>query len=183
MFHSWNLVNQDGLHVHEDLKMGDRFALLPIYQNKSRILWWNNQGLDSQCLKLWQNIGKHVKNIMLGTWELNRNMFLTKQDVKVLSRKLAQETYQQHKNNAKSVHMWVQQNTNSMFYYQEIGVEANGGLTGQKMPFTLGVQTPWQREDDDWTWAPRKCCSCCNLWDKWKKGDTLFWYIIHAHVI
>jgi hypothetical protein len=76
-------------------------------------------------------------------------MFLTKQNVMVLSRKLAQETYQQHKNNVKSVHMWVQQNTNSMFYYQEIGVEANGGLTRQNMPFTLGIQTPWQREDDD----------------------------------
>jgi len=57
-------------------------------------------------------------------------MFLTKQDVKVLSGKLVQETYQQHKNNVKSVHMWVQQNTNSMFYYQEIRVEADGGLIG-----------------------------------------------------
>jgi hypothetical protein len=37
---------------------------------------------------------EHVKNIMLGTYELNRNMFLTLQDVKVLSGKLAQETYQ-----------------------------------------------------------------------------------------
>ncbi len=45
--------------------------------------------------------------------------------------------------------MRVQQNTNSMFYYQEIGVEADGGLIGQNMPFTLGIQTPWQREDDD----------------------------------
>jgi len=34
---------------------------------------------------------QHVKNIMLRTCELN--MFLTKQDVRVLSGKLAQETY------------------------------------------------------------------------------------------
>jgi hypothetical protein len=33
-----------------------------------------------------------------------------------------------------------------MFYYQETGVEVDGGLTGQNMPFTLGIQTPWQRE-------------------------------------
>ncbi len=64
----------------------------------------------------------------------------------MLFRKLAQETYQLHKNNAKSVHMWVQQNINSMFYYQEIGVEVDGGLIGQNMPFTFGIQTPWQRE-------------------------------------
>ncbi len=42
--------------------------------------------------------------------------------------------------------MDVQQNTNSMFYYQETRVEVDGGLTGQNMPFTLGIQTPWQRE-------------------------------------
>jgi hypothetical protein len=40
----------------------------------------------------------------------------------------------------------VQQNINSMFFYQEIGVEVDGGLTGQNMPFILGIQTPWQRE-------------------------------------
>jgi hypothetical protein len=89
---------------------------------------------------------QHVKNIMLGTCELNKDMFLIKQDVMVLSRKLAQKTYQLHKNNSKSVCMWVQQNTNSMFYYQEIGVEVDGGLIGQNMFFTLGIQTLWQRE-------------------------------------
>jgi hypothetical protein len=31
---------------------------------------------------------QHVKNIMLETCELNRDMFFTKQNVKVLSRKL-----------------------------------------------------------------------------------------------
>jgi hypothetical protein len=33
-----------------------------------------------------------------------------------------------------------------MFYYQEIGVEVNGGLTRQNMPLILCIQTPWQRE-------------------------------------
>ncbi len=33
-----------------------------------------------------------------------------------------------------------------MFYYQEIGEKVDGGLTKQNMPFTLGIQTPWQRE-------------------------------------
>jgi hypothetical protein len=38
------------------------------------------------------------------------------------------------------------QNTNLVFYYQEIKVEVDGGLTRQNMPFILGIQTPWQRE-------------------------------------
>jgi len=41
--------------------------------------------------------------------------------------------------------MWVQQKINSMFYYQEIGVEV-GGFIGQNMPFIMVIQTPWQRE-------------------------------------
>ncbi len=42
--------------------------------------------------------------------------------------------------------MWVQQNTNLVFYYQETMVEVDGGLIRQNMPFILGIQTPWQRE-------------------------------------
>jgi len=42
--------------------------------------------------------------------------------------------------------MWLQQNTNSMFYYQKTRVDVVGGLIGQNMLFILGIQSPWQRE-------------------------------------
>jgi hypothetical protein len=42
--------------------------------------------------------------------------------------------------------MWVQQNFNSIFYYQETRVEVDDGITKQNMPFTLGIQTPWEKE-------------------------------------
>jgi hypothetical protein len=73
-------------------------------------------------------------------------MFFIGQDVRVLFEKLAQETYELHKKNATSICMWFKKNTNSMFYYQKVGVEMDGGLIGQNMPFILGIQTPWQRE-------------------------------------
>jgi hypothetical protein len=44
------------------------------------------------------------------------------------------------------VYVDVQQNTNSMFYYQKTRVEVDGGFTKQNMFFTLGIQTPWQRK-------------------------------------
>jgi hypothetical protein len=50
---------------------------------------------------------QHVKNIMLGTCELNRNMFFIEQDVRVLFGKLTQETYYLHKTDVKCVCMWV----------------------------------------------------------------------------
>ncbi len=33
-----------------------------------------------------------------------------------------------------------------MFYYQEIEGDVDGGFIGQNIPFTLDIQTPWQRE-------------------------------------
>jgi hypothetical protein len=42
--------------------------------------------------------------------------------------------------------MWVQQNTNSVFYYQATRIEVDGGFSWQNMPLTLNIQTPWQRE-------------------------------------
>jgi hypothetical protein len=42
--------------------------------------------------------------------------------------------------------MWVQQNNNSMFNYQKIKAKVDGGLIAQSMPYTLSIQTPWQRE-------------------------------------
>jgi D-alanyl-D-alanine dipeptidase len=42
--------------------------------------------------------------------------------------------------------MWVQQNTNSTFYYHETRIEVDGVLIKQNMAFTIGIQTPWQRE-------------------------------------
>jgi hypothetical protein len=87
---------------------------------------------------------QHVKNTMLKTCELNRNMF-TEQDVRVFG-KLVQETYQLHKNDAKNVCIWVQQNTNLMFYYKKTKVEVDGGLIGQNIFFILGIQTSWQKD-------------------------------------
>jgi hypothetical protein len=73
-------------------------------------------------------------------------MFFIEQDVRVLFEKLAQKTYELHKNNAKSICIWFKENTNSMFYHQKVGEEMDGHLIGQNMPFILGIQTPWQRE-------------------------------------
>jgi hypothetical protein len=33
-----------------------------------------------------------------------------------------------------------------VFYYQEIGVEVDGGFIEQNMYFIMGIQTPWQKE-------------------------------------
>lgn len=79
--------------------------------------------------------------------EISRDVFLTEQDVQNLANGVACETWRLHKNDAKNIHLWAQRNRDSWFYYQQTTEDhVNGALTGENMPFTLGIQTPWQRE-------------------------------------
>jgi hypothetical protein len=126
--------------------MGDRFAFATHLSQEIKDFVMEQLKFGLTMSQIVAKHRRHVKSIVLGTCELNRDMFLTEQDVRVLSGKLVQKTYHLHKNDAKSVRMWVQQKTNSMFYYREIGVEVDGGFVGQNMPFIMGIQTPWQRE-------------------------------------
>jgi len=115
--------------------MGDTFAFATHLSQEIKDFVMEQLRLG---LIVFQNMAKHrqhVKNIMLRTCELNKNMFFIEQNVKVLFRKLAQETYELHKNDVKSVCMWVQQNTNSMFNYQKTRVEVDGSFTKKNMPF------------------------------------------------
>jgi hypothetical protein len=73
--------------------MGDRFAFATHLSQEIK-------DFVMEQLKFWLTMSqimakhrRHVKNIVLGTCELNRDMFLTKQDVRVLSGKLVQKTY------------------------------------------------------------------------------------------
>jgi hypothetical protein len=42
--------------------------------------------------------------------------------------------------------MWLEQNINLMFHYQETRVEVDGGFTRQNLFFILGIQTLCQKE-------------------------------------
>ena len=77
---------------------------------------------------------------------LTCDMFLNHQDVKNLSLKKAAQIYRLHQNDALSVRMWVESNTNSVFYYKEIGKVGLGSLHPENVPFVLGIQTPWKSE-------------------------------------
>lgn len=136
--------NQYGLHVHGKERPGDRSAFAA-HLSKD-IKTWVVKQLDLN-LSVSQIMALHrlnVKKIMDGQQEITRDLFLTDQDVRYLSNKKAKETYQFHPHDALSVKMWVQQNTESVFYYQETTSLVGGSLNGDNMPFTIGIQTPWQ---------------------------------------
>jgi hypothetical protein len=54
--------------------------------------------------------------------------------------------YKKHENDVQSVQMQVVENKDKIFFYQEIGVQVEENLQGNNMPFTIGIQTQWQRE-------------------------------------
>ena len=78
--------------------------------------------------------------------ELTRDHFISEQDIRNVAGRLAIETYKRDNNDAKSVRMWVQQHPSLVFYYKESGVHVRGTITRDNIPFTIGIQTPWQEE-------------------------------------
>jgi len=83
---------------------------------------------------------------MLGTCELNKDMFFIEQDVKVLSRKLAQKNTNYIKLMRKVCVHGFNKTPIQCFSIKKPRIEADGGFIGKNMPFTLCIQTPWQRE-------------------------------------
>ncbi len=88
-----NHVNQNGLHVHGDLKVGDRFAFATPLSEYINDFVMEQLRLGFIVFQIMEKHRQHVKNIMLRTYELNRDMFFVEQNVTVLFGKLAQKTY------------------------------------------------------------------------------------------
>jgi hypothetical protein len=42
--------------------------------------------------------------------------------------------------------MWVIENKETIFFYQKSSVQVEVNLHGGNMPFTIGIQTKWQKE-------------------------------------
>ncbi len=85
-----NHVNQDNLHVHENFTMGDRFAFATHLSQEINFFVMEQLRLGSIESQIMTKHKQHVKNIMLRTCQLNKNMFLVEQNVRVLSKKLVQ---------------------------------------------------------------------------------------------
>jgi hypothetical protein len=73
--------------------MGDRSTFVTHLSQEIKDFIMEQLRLSLTMFQIMAKHKQHVKNIMLGTCELNKDMFLTKQNARVLFGKLAQETY------------------------------------------------------------------------------------------
>ncbi len=42
--------------------------------------------------------------------------------------------------------MWVVENKDNVFFYQDNGGQVEGSLQNNHLPFTIGIQTEWQKQ-------------------------------------
>ena len=142
-------VNKAGVVVHGGMKLGDRGCFA------ARLSPTIRKFVDD-CLHegytVHQIMKKHLK--FLRKWEadggvITRDLLITPKDVRNIARKHAKETYMLDENDAQSVRMWVQRNPDKVFHYTETNqsspVQVEGQLNGDNIPFTIGIQTSWQR--------------------------------------
>ena len=87
-----------------------------------------------------------VEEVVKSGKKVNRDMFLHERNVRNLAIKIVRETYMLDKYNASSVKLWVQENPDSVFCYTKTNVPAQGELNSSNMPFTLWIQTKWQKK-------------------------------------
>ncbi len=80
-----------------------------------------------------------IKEIMENSGNLPRDFCLCEQDIHSMAGKLTKETYKKDENDAKSVRMWIIENRENVFLYQEFSVQVEGNLHGGNMPFTIGI--------------------------------------------
>ena len=144
-------TNTAGVKVHGDLTMERRssFSARLSTEMKEWVIAQLDLGLSVQ--QVMAHHREKVFHMMSQTPSdrdkiLTRDMFITHQDARNLSSKKAAETYRLHQNDALSVRMWVETNKDFVFHYTKTGKLGPGALHASNVPFTLEIQTPWQKE-------------------------------------
>ena len=145
-YHEMKHVNLKGVFCHGATKAGHKSRFSSHLSQEVRQFIMSHLRLG---LSIPQIMAKHRKRFLEACQrgeELTRDLFICDQDIRNVDGRLAIETYKRDNNDAKSVRMWVQQHPPLVFYYKESGVHVRGVITRDNIPFTIGIQTPWQQE-------------------------------------
>ena len=87
-----------------------------------------------------------IKELAFTNADVDRDTFVLPSDVRNLSNKRAEELWQKHPKDSTSVRMWMQENMDSVFFYQEYHSPSQNLDSQTELPFTIGIQTEWQLE-------------------------------------
>ncbi|MCO5613306.1 hypothetical protein L7F22_067582 [Adiantum nelumboides] len=141
-FIEWNHVDMDDNICHGKLYCGPekRLKLAPGLSTKMKGWIFNMllKGFTPQQV-LAQHIGMAEKNMMAGSLHKTRDLFLTMRDVLNIVCKMENVTLHTSRDDATSVHNWVNDNVPHVFFYQPMN-------SSNHTPFALGIQSRWQLE-------------------------------------
>lgn len=136
--------NKDGVVVHGVSVTGLKDSLGStisdgMKQYLSNLLWL---GLSPS-----QVMAQHkafVKDLAMKNGSVTRDTFVMAHDVRNLAKVRHEALWQKHSSDPVSVKMWVDENPEAVFCYQEHGLLDLNRKKQDDTPFTLGIQTPWQ---------------------------------------
>lgn len=138
-------VNIDGLVVHDRSSEGHRFRFAKHHSPEIRKFVKNLYLAGVPIAKIHS---MHMQTILRqrseDTLVPTRDCFLSEDDIRNIVGVVNKDLYMKDRNDAESVRMWVRENPFLVFYYQESNERVEGALTGENMPFVVGIQTEFQ---------------------------------------
>ena len=142
--HYWNHVTIDGKAIHGTTFEGFRHALGGRLTMKT-MKWIESmirQGFFArQIMQLHQ---EHVLEATRQGIKPTRNTFIILDDIHNIAKKRTRELYQKYKNNVVNVRMWIEENHDYVFIYQEHELININLDPKEECTYTLGIQTDWQ---------------------------------------
>jgi len=93
-------VNKDGFIAHKCVKSGLHLAFYVHVSEETRVFMLKHLRFELSIYLMMNNHKCKVKEMMENNGKLSRDLFLNEQDICNLARKLAQETYKKHENDA-----------------------------------------------------------------------------------
>jgi hypothetical protein len=131
---------------HGTMVSGTRYALGVGLSDELKMKIAQMHAFGLSPAKIMQQHTKEVRELTLSNGVVTRDTFLLPVDVRNICRKRAEELWEKHPSDPVSVRMWVMENPENVFYYQEHDLLDINSQVQDDSPFTLGVQSEWQLE-------------------------------------
>jgi len=135
-------INATRGFCHGNILQGDKVVIVTHISIALKDFELDNLQLGLSVSQVMAKHHRNVQKLIETSKNLTKDTFLCEQDILTIARKLAKETYKKHENDVESVYMWAEDNPNVLFYYQKIGLEVGGMLSGNNIPFIIKIWTP-----------------------------------------
>ena len=137
-------LNTQGELCHGTMVQGTRYALGAGLSEELKIKIAQMHAFGLSPAQIMQHHTKEVRELAIANGPVTRDTFLLPVDVRNICRKRAEELWEKHPSDPVSVRMWVMENPENVFYYQEHSLLDINSQVQNDSPFTLGIQSEWQ---------------------------------------